>query len=250
MKILYYHRVFLYTSYKLNERLGFHIVYGEDELSKMGPDYESFQQSNPGDIVVSVHTLPSPAPEIESLVLTDPYFKGVHFFDSPKEFFTTAQKDLSLSSQDIGKWFLSKADKDPVSLHKLTYLAYADYLEKTGKKLFSDAIFAYPYGPVCEDLLQETKGLESGLQQAVWPDSNSSTAEMIASNRIERAENGFVIADFLRETLKKYNHLTACELVELTHRPESPWSRVFTGQKPWQIIPDDIIQKSHSVENL
>lgn len=45
-----------------------------------------------------------------------------------------------------------------LELEKLGYMCYADYLCRTGKKLFKDTVYAFKYGPVVESVYEKYKG--------------------------------------------------------------------------------------------
>jgi len=72
---------------------------------------------------------------------------------------------------------------------------------------------------------------------------------MPAKSRILFAEDGTEKIISIDSTLKKYGHLTASQLVELTHRENTPWTMTHKGT--WifysQIKPE-IIKKYHKFE--
>ena len=72
---------------------------------------------------------------------------------------------------------------------------------------------------------------------------------MPAKSRILFAEDGLEKIQSIEETLKKYGLLTANELVDVTHRKDTPWDK--TPKKNWPLkvqIEDEIIKKYHKNE--
>lgn len=72
-----------------------------------------------------------------------------------------------------------------------------------------------------------------------------------AKSRIIFAEDGMEKILSIDKTLKKYGNLSAYELVNLTHRQDSPWSK--TSKSPFKLYSSmklDIIREYHKFEEI
>ena len=58
------------------------------------------------------------------------------------------------------------------------------------------------------------------------------------------AENGVEKASIIDKTLKKYGDMSASELVGITHKNNTPWSKTYDG-KAYEEIQDNTILKYH-----
>lgn len=61
------------------------------------------------------------------------------------------------------------------------------------------------------------------------------------------AENGVEKASIIDKTLKKYGDMSASELVGITHKNNTPWSKTYDG-KAYEEIQDNTILKYHKYE--
>lgn len=66
---------------------------------------------------------------------------------------------------------------------------------------------------------------------------------MVKFTRIAFANDGFDMLKSIDYILEKYKDYTASELVSLTHRPDSAWSKCYVEGQKNTIIPDDVIVK-------
>ena len=74
---------------------------------------------------------------------------------------------------------------------------------------------------------------------------------MPAKSRIIFAEEGTEKILSIDKTLKKYGSLSASELVDLTHREETPWFKTFKGiEEVYSSIELDIIKQYHKFEEI
>ena len=74
---------------------------------------------------------------------------------------------------------------------------------------------------------------------------------MPSKSRILFAEDGTEKIISIEKTLNKYGNLSASELVELTHRENTPWDRTYKGTfflNP--VIENDIIKAYHKFEQI
>ena len=73
---------------------------------------------------------------------------------------------------------------------------------------------------------------------------------MPSRSRILFAKDGIEKMESIDETLKKYGDFTANELVDLTHRKQTPWDMAGRGTKQYVIIKNEIIKKYHCNEEI
>lgn len=202
------------------------------------------------DVPLSTHSIVSASDKWRSIVDYDHYFDGVVCVDSVEEFIAKVNKSRTLTGLDVAKYILSIVRCTHLSLEKLAYFAYADYLCATRGRLYEDKIYAFTYGPVVESIYGAYKN--SGYQY-VGPQEDSAVTtdvgEMPAKSRILFARSGLDKLISINRTVEKYGTLSARELVELTHREDSPWSQVDSTKK-FQVISDELILERHRAECL
>lgn len=148
-------------------------------------------------------------------------------------------KDRDLIGIDVSGYILSKVKCSHLKLKKLVYMCYVDYLCKYNEKLFTDKILAYQYGPIVETVYNKYKN--SG-KKILKNNIDREDEMLIFRSRILASRNGINKAFSIDKTLEKYSNLTSSELVSLTHRENSPWT------KSKEIITDDMIIKYHKYE--
>lgn len=125
----------------------------------------------------------------------------------------------------------------PMQLMKLVYIAHGWSLAILDRDLFSDRIEAWKYGPVIPALYQATKMF--GRDPIPYDLIEDQVPSPLPEN----------VQAFLEDVFVKYGHLSGINLSNLTHRPGSPWDRVFRDGVMNIEIPDQII-KDHYVSKL
>lgn len=153
----------------------------------------------------------------------------------------------------IYKSILSKIRCTHLSLEKLVYYAYADYLCEHSERLFEDHIYAFRHGPVINSVYETFK--RSGSQY-VKPfefgddsDIRTGVKELPARSRILFAKEGTEKLSSIDRTIAKYGKYSAGALVDLTHRAGTPWSYVDSSVA-YQEISDNLIMAYHHVESV
>lgn len=203
-------------------------------------------------VPLSTHFISTESVSWESVSTYDPFFKGVKLIDTVEDFATTIEKSRHLSGMDVANYILSKLRCTHLSLEKLVYFAYADYLCSFSEPLFQDRIYAFRHGPIIESVYEIYK--RSGYQD-VEPHYQQDELieckkdEMPFKSRILFARDGEEKLCSIDKTIEKYGSYTARQLVDLTHKSGSPWSMVDSTQ-PYQLISDDIIKNYHHVETV
>lgn len=206
------------------------------------------------DVPLSVHFVETPSTSWNSVAEFDPFFEGVTCISNVETFSEKIKKDRVLSGLDVATYILTKVKCTHLSLEKLVYFAYADYLCKYSDRLFEDRIYAFKHGPVIESVYQTYK--KSGYQylEPLQFDADAicirtDVKEMPAKSRILFARNGAEKLKSIDTTIEKYGKLTARELVDITHRKGSPWSFV-DSRKAFQTISDELIIQHHLAESI
>lgn len=187
----------------------------------------------------------------ESVTKKDHFFKDVEVIKDVDEFIKLINRDRVLIGLDVAKYILSKVRCTHLKLEKLVYLCYADYLCRYDKKLFIDKIYAYKYGPVIETVYEKYKVY--GYNEIRNDDKDISATnilELPSKSRILFAEDGIRKIGSIDKALDLYGNLTASELVDITHRKNTPWDVSGSGQNSNRVISDIAIKKLHCNENI
>ncbi len=114
---------------------------------------------------------------------------------------------------DISSYFINKG-VTPLKIQKLLYYSQVWYFVKYGKKLFSDNLQAWIYGPVVYDVWNNFRFIKRSA--------------FIPKSKIN--QNDFSdIKDHLDDVWNAYGHLSGSQLVDLTHS-ELPWKNSRKGK--------------------
>jgi uncharacterized phage-associated protein len=203
------------------------------------------------DVPLSTHLIETECDDWASVATYDPFFENVECTKSVAEFSKRIKKSRVLTGMDVASYILSQIECTHLSLEKLVYFAYADYLCSHSERLFEDRIYAFTHGPVVESVyetykrsgLQYIKPLELHNDRTVQIDIK----ELPAKSRILFAKDGAEKLRSIDQTIQKYGKYTAGALVDLTHRQGSPWSYVDSS-KAYQLISDRLIMAHHHIE--
>ena len=212
---------------------------------------KEIKQSCGKDVPLSTHLIETDSATWASVAMYDPFFEDVECTKSVEEFSEKIKKSRVLTGLDVATYILSKIKCTHLSLEKLVYFAYADYLCEHSECLFEDRIFAFTHGPVVDSVYETYK--RSGSQY-VKPlefgddsDVRVGIKELPARSRILFAKDGAEKLRSIDQTIQKYGKYTAGALVDRTHRAGSPWSHV-DSTRAYQIISDELIRAHHHVE--
>lgn len=246
------HYIIMSSSYTDGSRVALDIT--EDRLlnsEAIAKIIQDIKQSCGSDVPLSTHLIETESDAWTSVAEYDPFFEDVECAKSVAEFSEKIKKGRVLTGLDVATYILSKIKCTHLSLEKLVYLAYADYLCEYSERLFEDRIYAFAHGPVVDSVYetykrsgsQYVKSLEFGVDR----DVQTGVRELPARSRILFAKNGAEKLLSIDKTIEKYGKYAARELVEFTHRKGSPWSHV-DSTRAYQIISDELISKHHHVE--
>lgn len=249
------HFIIMSSAYSLGKRIALDYILDEEKMQdELKDKLDKIIEICGRDVSVSTHMIHAEDKTWESVCKADHFFREVTVLHTVDEFIKRIQKDRKLQGIDIAKYILSKIQCTQLKLQKLVYMCYADYLCNTGKELFKDEILAYKYGPVIETVYKRYK--QYGYKP-IEKESNIESkgiSEMPSKSRILFAEDGLEKIQNIDETLNKYGLLKANELVNLTHRKDTPWDK--TAKRAWPLtarIENHTIKEYHKnevIENI
>lgn len=242
------HTILICSSYVQGKRIALHLIDVETkEVKKIIKRIETRCAGVP----FSTHIISTSDESWESVVASDFFFEDIEVFTEYTDFIKIIKDDLLLTGLDVAKYILSKSRGcTHLKLQKLTYLCFAEYLEKTGKTLFRDKIYAFKLGPVVETVYDEFK--DHGEIVMLDEDDTDPVSRRSKSpdlSRILYSIDGDVKIEIIDSTIEKYGDMEASELVNLTHREGSPWHHSFTGGYFTPIACETIVEY-HYIEKV
>ena len=116
-----------------------------------------------------------------------------------------------------------------LKLQKITYAAYGWHFVvfKTMGRLFDEHVQAWRYGPVFPKLYRHLRHTEFMSESPFFaiPVTNLSQPEQPAP-RLDYSGADAYLEPFVKWVSERYRPYTGIQLAELTHRKDSPWSKV------------------------
>ncbi len=246
------HFIIMGSSYETKRKIALDVVGEERVCEKEVRSIMDYLKENCLLSSISTHMIITDSPTFQSVQNHDHFFSNVSLISTKEEFVNLINKDRYLKGIDVANYIKTRISCTHLKIEKLTYLCYADYLCAYHKPLFQDKIFAYAKGPVVQSVYRKFKGIKSllNVSEDDKKEYSNKSAYMSVRSRIMVSEDGLYKLDSINKTLEKYGHLKGQELVELTHRVDSPWVYSGSGKKKYQKITDDIILKYHCNEIL
>ena len=240
------HLIFMSSSYSSGVRIAFDLCGKELNAINIFNSITRIKKECGESVSLSTHFINAKTEEWESVVESDSFFKGVKCVSSIRKFISLIKRDLVLEGIDIARYILTKKPCTHLELEKLTYFCYADYLCKTGQKMFNDSILAYRYGPVISSVYGRYNSYGSSKidEYTDTKEHNLSDIELPAISRIMFSTYGEQKINSIEDTLKRYAKYSAGELINITHRQGSPWDRTEQSHE----IHDELIQQFHFIE--
>ena len=155
------------------------------------------------------------------------------------------------SAKAVANAFLKIADSEgaqisPMKLQKLIYLAHGWSLGLLNSPLISDSIKAWKYGPVIESIYHEFKSFGSSYIK-VKATELSLDEKTFQLNSFEPEIDGTdnEANSVIAQVWKVYNQYSGVQLSNITHQPETPWSRCYTNTRNVS-IDNDIIKRHYA----
>ncbi|TGG90432.1 MAG: DUF4065 domain-containing protein [Aphanocapsa feldmannii 277cV] len=141
----------------------------------------------------------------------------------------------AVSANAVANEFLKLAKKDGkqltnLQLQKLVYIAQGYTLAITNKKLYYNDTCAWHWGPVIPSLYEALR--RYGRKYVI--------EKLELDNQDESLDNTVAI-DIIEAVYKRYGNYTGPQLVNLTNRPNTPWSETWEEEK-FSLIPFSRIQ--------
>lgn len=246
------HFIFMSSSYTCGTRIALdYIVTDKTVQEKIEKDLDKIIEKCGKDVSISTHMIQTEDEQWSSVYEADHFFKDVKVIKDLDKFIELIIQDRKLKGIDVAKYILSKVVCTQLKLQKLVYMCYAEYLCETGKELYTDKIYAFKYGPVVDSVYKRYKKYGYKPIEKEKEDIYSGDVfEMPAKSRILFAEEGLEKIASIDKTLKKYGKLSATELVNLTHRSQSPWSKTSKQIFGYSTIESKTILEFHKYETI
>jgi len=247
-----FHFIAIVSHYTGGKRIGWHYSNDTRLDKEVIHEFLTKVKKKCGDVQLGIHKLSTDSVSWESIVKKDAFFADVFVTRDIETFIRLVSEDQELSAYDVAKFILSVIPSSHLKLQKLLYFVYAEFLLRTGEKLFKEPILAFRYGPVIESVFQKYKVHGSSVIDYKEDETICiSTDRMVITPsfmKIASSEHGLIALDCILKVFEKYGHLSAGELVDKTHQPGGPWDRVYKPGKN-AVITDDLIIQYHQVIN-
>ena len=243
------HFIILSSSYIDGQRIALDFIIDDSTgYERAKSAIEIIRERTGGEIPLSTHYIEVKNDTWEAVQEYDAFFSAVKKESSIDAFIDTINKSRLLKGIDVANYILTVIKCSHTKLEKLVYLAYADYLCAFKEKLFEDKIYAFQYGPVIDSVFETFKDcgyveLENNEDERFV----SSVSRMPAKSRILFAKNGKNKLIAIDRVIERYKDYSASQLVNLTHKKNSPWENCYDGGFRTQIS-DEAILKYHQCE--
>ena len=124
----------------------------------------------------------------------------------------------------VANFFLAKSGEiTQMKLHKLLYYSQGWYLAVAGKPLLNETITAWKHGPVVPSLYYDLKKFGARPIDRLTRTIDRQTRTRY-SPQID--PDDYVVRGLLERIWSVYGALSGKQLSQMTHAPDSPWSRV------------------------
>lgn len=193
------------------------------------------------DLSYSTHCLYTSDARFESVQDHDAYFNNVEKVPSLNDFVCRLKNSTQVTAAKVAIVIKELANNcDPLKLQKLLYLCQAEYLLQAGDELYPDKIEAWKYGPVVRSVYYSYQKYERS------PIPKTGLNESVLVRLFASSPQGMEKFNSIKNTIGKYGALSGSELVNLTHRENSPWAQTKRNQP----ITLESIKSGHSFETL
>jgi uncharacterized phage-associated protein len=123
----------------------------------------------------------------------------------------------------------------PLQVMKLVYMAHGWHLAEHDEPLVNEPVQAWQYGPVLPSLYRMLKPFGAGRVEPSW----------LSNFILDRSEPSEKELKSLGDIFRAYSSYSGPALSNLTHKPGSPWSRVWRPGVTNLVIPNDLIKQHY-----
>lgn len=153
---------------------------------------------------------------------------------------------LSLANFIVGKAHEEGADIQPLKLMKLVYIAHGYSLALLGRSALNprfDKVEAWRLGPVIPSVYHSFKhyGCSAVKDKTVVLREKGEDVEVCVPELRDEE-----LCEVAKLVWKRYKHMSGGELVELLHRPATPWSMTYKEGENVE-IPDRLTRVYYSI---
>lgn len=154
-------------------------------------------------------------------------------------------------SSIVAEYFIAKAQKEEqdltlLRLMKLVYIAHGWNLALFGKKLVSEEVEAWKYGPVYPLLFHKFKKYETDEVGAKSINVRTLVGASVEELSVIRPEH----RELLNKVYVKYDGISDDEIVEELHRPGTPWDLVWDNARGRDCPIDDKLTQDYYRERI
>lgn len=154
---------------------------------------------------------------------------------------------MAYEAKAVANYFLdlaegSRATLSPMKIQKLVYFSHGWHLSiHNGQPLIDEAVQAWTYGPVIPSLYHEFKKYGNG------PITSPALSMEVVGTQIRFVKPGVgdeETMNLLANAWDVYGPMSAIQLSNLTHQPDSPWHQVYSENpnRKGLVIPDRLIK--------
>lgn len=237
------HYIVIASSYSKSTRVALDYLLDSDTRGIIKDDLARIKSECGKDARISAQSILTESKSWDSVAKSDPFFKGIELLDSVEEFIECVNQNQNLTGLDVAKYILSQTPGcTHLKLEKMVYLCFAEYLCMTKKLLFENKIYAFDYGPVVKDVYDKFKCYKDRVLS-----DDYLQAEMSYKSRILNSENGLEKIGAINKIIQWYRNMSADVLVDITHRKNSPWEKMYDGTL-YKEIPAEVILNYHCNE--
>lgn len=249
---MYIHYIIVGSAYEEGCRIALDIVGKEVVNENQVKKVVNYLKHKCSWYSLSTHVIPNKGKNFTDIQEYDKYFENVKLINTKENFAKLVNKDKYVNGYDVARYIMTKIPCTHLKIQKLTYLCYAEYLCETDERLFKDTIYAYEKGPVIKSVYNKLKKTKGDIKEVEDDTSKYLNEEkyLPIRSRILVTKDGIDKVDSINKTLEKYGNLSSSELVKITHRENSPWSKSGKGIKKFKVITDRIIKENHYVESI
>lgn len=124
-----------------------------------------------------------------------------------------------------------------MELQKLVYFAHGWYLALTGDPLIEETVKAWNFGPVIPPLYNRLKRYGNNVVTDYIKEKDPVTGEEIPSPEPQDAYTRSVLS----RVCQVYGHMDGVQMSYLTHKPGTPWYKIWHDNKYGE-IPNELIR--------